>query len=177
MDLAFQVPMQYYSLLHLPLLLSTVTSTTECCFHFDSISSFFLELFLHSSPVAHWAPPTWGVHLSVSYLFAFSYCSCGFQGKNTEEVCHSLLQWTTFFQNSLLWPVHLGWPYTVWLIVRDWELPGNFTSEARGIWLQNFHRIGETDSWKAQTKPCAHQDTGKGAVTPQETEPDLPVSV
>ena len=39
---------------------------------------------------------TWGVHLSVSYLFAFSYCSWGSQGKNTEVVCHSLLQWTMF---------------------------------------------------------------------------------
>ena len=39
---------------------------------------------------------TWGVHLSVSYLFAFSYCSWGSQGKNTEVVCHSLLQWATF---------------------------------------------------------------------------------
>ena len=38
---------------------------------------------------------TWGVHLSVSYLFAFSFCSWGSQGKNTEVVCHSLLQWTT----------------------------------------------------------------------------------
>ena len=28
--------------------------------------------------------PTWGVHLSVSYLFAFSYCSWGSRGKNTE---------------------------------------------------------------------------------------------
>ena len=36
--------------------------------------------------------PTWGVHLSVSYLFAFSCCSWGSQGKNTEAVCHSLLQ-------------------------------------------------------------------------------------
>ena len=27
----------------------------------------------------------------------FSYCSWGSQGKNTEVVCHSLLQWTTFF--------------------------------------------------------------------------------
>ena len=37
-----------------------------------------------------------GVHLSVSYLFAFSYYSWGSQGKNTEVVCHSLLQWTMF---------------------------------------------------------------------------------
>ena len=35
----------------------------------------------------------------VSYLFAFSYCSWRSQGKNTEVVCHSLLQWTTFRQN------------------------------------------------------------------------------
>ena len=36
----------------------------------------------------------------MSYLFAFSYCSWGSQGKNAEVVCHSLLQWTTFCQNS-----------------------------------------------------------------------------
>ena len=35
----------------------------------------------------------------MSYLFAFSHCSWGSQGKNTEMVCHSLLQWTTFCQN------------------------------------------------------------------------------
>ena len=29
------------------------------------------------------------------YIFVFSYCSWGSQGKNTEVVCHSLLQWTT----------------------------------------------------------------------------------
>ena len=32
----------------------------------------------------------------MSYIFAFSYCSWGFQGKNTEVFCHSLLQWATF---------------------------------------------------------------------------------
>ena len=28
------------------------------------------------------------------------FCSWGSQGKNTEVVCHSLPQWTTFCQNS-----------------------------------------------------------------------------
>ena len=59
---------------------------------------------------------TWGVYISVSYFFAFSYCSLGSQGKDTEVVCHSLLLWTTFCQNSPPWPTHLGWPYTAWLI-------------------------------------------------------------
>ena len=49
--------------------------------------------------------------------FAFSYCSWRSQGKDTEVVWHSLLQWTTFCQNSPPWPVHLGWPYMAWLIV------------------------------------------------------------
>ena len=48
------------------------------------------------------------VFFNVSYLFAFSYCSWGSQGKNTEVVCHSLLQWITFCQNSPPWPIHLG---------------------------------------------------------------------
>ena len=60
MDLTFQVPMQYCSLQHRTLLLSPVTSTTGCCFCFGSFSSFFLELFLHSSPVAYWAPTNLG---------------------------------------------------------------------------------------------------------------------
>ena len=38
------------------LLPSPVTYTDGCCFHFDLVSSLFLELFLHSYPVAYWAP-------------------------------------------------------------------------------------------------------------------------
>ena len=60
MDLTIQVPMHYCSLQHQTLLPSPVTSTTGCCFCFGSISSFFLELFLHWSPVAYWAPTDLG---------------------------------------------------------------------------------------------------------------------
>ena len=120
-DLTFQVPMQYCSLLHQTLLPSPGTSTTGRRFYFGSISSFFLELFLYlfrySSPVAYWASTTWGIHLSVFCLFAFSYCSSSAQGKHTEMVYHSLFQWTMFCQNSPPWPVHLGEPYMVWLII------------------------------------------------------------
>ena len=55
MDRTTQVPMQYCSLQHQTLLPSPVTSTTGYCFCFGSIPSFFLELFLHWSPVAYWA--------------------------------------------------------------------------------------------------------------------------
>ena len=51
----------------------------------------------------------------MSYLFSFSYRSWGSQGKNTEVVCHSLLQWTTFCQTSPPWPACLGWPHRAWL--------------------------------------------------------------
>ena len=70
MDLIFQVPMQYCCLQHWTLLPSPVISTTECCFHFSSISSFFLELFLHSSSVAYWAP----TDLGSSSLSVLSFC-------------------------------------------------------------------------------------------------------
>ena len=33
------------------------------------------------------------------------------------------------------------------------------------------------DAWRVQAKLCVHQDPEEGAVAPQETEPDLPVSV
>ena len=35
-----------------------------------------------------------------------------------------------------------------------------------GIWLQNFHKTGKTDSCRAQTKPCAHQDPGEMSSDP-----------
>ena len=95
-ELTFQVPMQYCSLQHQTLLPSSVTSTTGCCFCFGSVSSFFLELFFHWSPSPYWVPTNLGFHLSASYIFAFSCSSWGFQGKNTEVTCHSILQWTTF---------------------------------------------------------------------------------
>ena len=57
----------------------------------------------------------------------------------TGMVCHSLLQWITFCQNSPLWPVHLQWPYTSWLIAsksytspftmkRQWSVKGIHSS-------------------------------------------------
>ena len=52
--------MQYCSLQHRTLLTSPVTSTTGYCFCFGSFPSFFLELFLHWSPVAYWAPTNLG---------------------------------------------------------------------------------------------------------------------
>ena len=60
MDLTFLVPMQYCSLQHQTLLLSPVTSTAGCCYCFGSVSSIFLELFLHWSTVAFWAPTNLG---------------------------------------------------------------------------------------------------------------------
>ena len=60
MDLTFQAPMQYSSLQHQSLLLSPVTARTGYCFCFGCIPSFFLELFLHWSPVAYWAPTDLG---------------------------------------------------------------------------------------------------------------------
>ena len=88
---------------------------TGYCFCFGSIPSFFLELFLHWSPVAYWAP-TDLVNSSFSILsFCLFILFMGSQGKETEVVCHSLLQWTTFCQTSPPWPVHHGWPHMAWL--------------------------------------------------------------
>ena len=73
-DLTFQVPTQYCSLQHQTLLPSPVISTTECYFHFGSICSFFLELFLHSSSVAYWGPTDMG---SSSFsVISFFHLTC-----------------------------------------------------------------------------------------------------
>ena len=70
MDLTFQFPMQYRSLQHQTWLPSLVTSTAGCWSCFGSISSFFLELFLHWSPVAYWAP----TDLGSSSFSVLSFC-------------------------------------------------------------------------------------------------------
>ena len=62
--------MQYCSLQHWTLLPSPVTSTTGHCFCFGSVSPFFLELFLHWSPIAHWAP----TDLGSSSFSVLSFC-------------------------------------------------------------------------------------------------------
>ena len=62
--------MQYCSLQHQILLPSPVTSTTGHCFCFGSISSFFLELFLQSAPIAYWTTTYLG-SLSFSVI---SFC-------------------------------------------------------------------------------------------------------
>ena len=72
MDLKFQVPRQYCSLQHQTLLSPPVTSTVGSGFYFVSASSFFLELLLHSSPVAYWAPTDLGSSsFSVIYFCLF----------------------------------------------------------------------------------------------------------
>ena len=69
-DLTFQVSMHYCSLQHWTWLPSPVPSTIGHFFHFGSISSFFLELFLHSSPVPHWTP----TNLGSSSFSVLSFC-------------------------------------------------------------------------------------------------------
>ena len=62
--------MLYCYLQHWTLLPSPVTSTTGPCFCFGSIPSFFLELFLHWSPVAYWSP----TNLVSSSFIVLSLC-------------------------------------------------------------------------------------------------------
>ena len=124
MDLTFQVPIQYCSLLHQTLLSTPNTLTAECHFHFGPATSLFLKLLviaLHSSPVAYCTPSDLGGggegSSSSVIFFAFSYCPWSSPGKNIGVGCHFLLQWTTFYQSSSPWPIHLRWHCTTWFKV------------------------------------------------------------
>ena len=111
--------MWYCSLQHWILLSPPAASTTEHCFCFGPAASFFLDLLLavlHSSPVADWTPSSLGGSSSSVMSFCLFILFVGSQGKNAGVVRHSLLQWTTFCQNSSLWPMHLGWACMAWLI-------------------------------------------------------------
>ena len=63
--------------------------------------------------------------------------------KNTEVVCHSLLQWTTFCQTSPPWPAHLGWPHrhglvsidnAVVLVWLDWPVFCDYGFNVSALW-------------------------------------------
>ena len=77
------------------------------------------------------------INLSVSFLFAFSYCFWSSQGNNTEMVCHSLLQWTTFCQTRtdveaetpILWPPDAK----SWLIRKDPDAGKDWGQEEKGL--------------------------------------------
>ena len=98
MDLTFQVPMLYCSY-----------SIRPCFYHQShlqlgvvfvlapSLHSFWSYFSLISSSILGTYRPGEFI-FQCPIFFAFSYCSWGSQGKNTEVVCHSLLQWTTFCQ-------------------------------------------------------------------------------
>ena len=88
MYLTFQVPVQYFSLQHWTLLPSPVTSTIGCCFSFGSVSSFFLEVFLHCYPVAYWAP----TNLGTSSFSVLRFCLfMMFMGFSRQEYWSGLL--------------------------------------------------------------------------------------
>ena len=119
MDLMFQVPIQCCSLQRQILLSSPDTSTTECHIQFGPGASCILGLLvilLRSFPVASWTPSD----LEDSSFGAISFWPFMQFMRFSQQVSWgglpSLLQWTTFSQNSLLWPVCLGWPYIAWLI-------------------------------------------------------------
>ena len=89
--------------------------TTGYCFCFGSIPSFFLELFLHWSPVAYWAP----TNLGSSSFSVLSFCLfILFMGLSRQEYWNGLRFPSPLhhiLQTSPPWPVHLGWPHTPWL--------------------------------------------------------------
>ena len=75
MDLTFEVPMQYCPWEYQTLLSLPDTSTTGPAFCFGSASSFLLEPFLHSSPVAYWTPANLGgLSFTVFSYFFPSFC-------------------------------------------------------------------------------------------------------
>ena len=107
--------MQYCSLQHRTLLLSPVTSPNGYCFCFGSIPSFFLELFLHSSPVAYWAPTALGCSSFSILSFCLFILFMGFSRQEYWSGLPFLSPADHILSASPPLPAHLGWPHTAWL--------------------------------------------------------------
>ena len=91
----------------------------------------------------------------ITETFCLFTCSWGSQGKHAEVVCHSLLQWTTFCQNSSPWLICLGWPY----MVRPWcweRLRAERGDSGWGGWMAsliwvwtNWEIVKDREAWCA----------------------------
>ena len=92
-------------------------SIDVCCFCFDIASSFLLELFLHFSPVAYWAPTNLGSSsFSVMYFclfilfmgFLWQECWNGLPIPSPED--HILLEHSTM--TAIIWVALHGMAYS-----------------------------------------------------------------
>ena len=112
-DLTFPVPFRCCSLQH-----QTLLSPPDW-----ALLLLWLSFFIPSKAISPlFSSSILGTYQPGEFIFQYPIflpflCSWGSQGKDTEVVSHSLLQWTTFCQNSPPWPILLGWPYMAWLIV------------------------------------------------------------
>ena len=113
------IPGSYAILLFIgsDLLPSPVRSKTGCCFCFGSISSFFLELFLHSSAVANWAPTNLGSSSFNVLSFCLFILFLGFKARIVKWFAIPVSSRLHFVRTLHPLPTHLGWPYRAWLIV------------------------------------------------------------
>ena len=120
MDLAFQVHMQYCSSQHWTLSPSPITSTTGYCFCLGSVCSFFLELFLHWSPAAHWVPTDLGSSSFGILTFCLFILFMGFSRQEywrglpfPSPVDHVLPELSAM--THLSWWPHRAWPSGAYL--------------------------------------------------------------
>ena len=146
MDLTFQIPMQYCSLQHQTWLTSPVTSTTGHYFCFGSASSFFLELFLHSSPVAYCVP----TDLGSSSFSVISYCLfillMGFSRQeywsfSSSHVC----MWQLDYKGSWAWKNWCFWTVGLEKTLKspfDWKEIKPVNPKGNQSWIF----IGRTDA-------------------------------
>ena len=115
-DLTFQVPMQYRSLEHHTLLSPPDMSTTECHFHLDPASSFFLKLFLCFSTIVFWTPTDLGALIFWCCIILPFHTVHTFLKVRILEWCVIPFSSGRGFVRSLHQVIYLGWPYEAWLI-------------------------------------------------------------
>ena len=151
MDLTFQGPMQYCSWQYRTLLLSPITSTTEYCFCFGSIPSFFLELFLHWSPEVYWAPSDPGS----SSFSILSFCLfILFIGFSRQEYWSGLL---TLLLGGIGGRRRKGQQRMRWLdgitdlmgmsLSELWELDRELWDLDREAWRAAIHGVAKSRTW------------------------------
>ena len=90
----------------------------------------------------------------------FSYCSWGSQGQNTEVVCHSLLQWTTFCQ--ALTSRDMPFSHSMWLDDTSRVLVVPLLVLIEWVNLHCVEGVSQCEAWGQSKGPAGMAGRGSG---------------
>ena len=115
------------------------------------------------------------IQMAISFLFSFAFSFSSFLSYLLRPPQMTILPFCISFSCGWSWSQNRFPNLGIWQ--RDWESPGNLTLEAVGFDYRTYTGLEKQTLGGHKQNLVRTRTQEKGAVTPQETDPDFPVSV